>query len=112
MDYALDLALFPPYALHFKKKVGADNFMDTRLGCYLMPAVAVLILCNRIKNMRPSRGIFNLSLFLRKGGTVFEALACCVSILPGTDNKATLLYFLQTVSPYFCLASVDRESRF
>ena len=48
----------------------------------------------------------------KKGGTVLEALAYCVSLLPGKNNKATLFYFLQTLSPYFCLALADKEPRF
>ena len=77
-----------------------------------MSVVAILQLCKRKKKklQDPQEDITSL-LIPEKRGTVLEALACCVSILPGTDNKATLLYFLQTLSAYFCLASVDQEPR-
>ena len=47
----------------------------------------------------------------KKGSIVLEALVCCVSLLPGKNNKATLFCFLQTLSPYIYLALVDREPR-
>ena len=49
--------------------------------------------------------------YSQERGTVLEALACCVLFLPGKNNKATLLYFLQTLSPYFCLALVPPQGR-
>ena len=47
-----------------------------------------------------------------KGDTVLKELACCISLFSGKNNKATLFHFLQTLSPYFHLALVDREPIF
>lgn len=47
-----------------------------------------------------------------RGDTVLEALVYCVLLLPGKKNTAILFCFLQTLSPYFYLASEDWEPRF
>ena len=77
----------------------------------LMPTVAILKLCKKKKCKTSKR--YKTSPYSReRGSTVLEALACCVSLSSGKGNKATLFYFLQTLSLYFYLASVDREPRF
>ena len=78
-----------------------------------MLAVFILKLCKRKKKKKasPSRG-YKTSPSSQERGTVLEALACCVSFLPGKNNKATLFYFLQILSPYFCLALVDKSQDF
>ena len=53
----------------------------------------------------------NLSLFPRERGSVSEAIAYCVSLLPA-NSKVALFSFHQTLPLYFCSASVDREPRF
>ena len=76
-----------------------------------MPTVAVLKLCKKKKCKTSKR--YKISPYSReRGSTVLEALAHCVSLSSGKGNKATLFYFLQTLSLYFYLASVDREPRF
>ena len=80
-----------------------------------MSAVTILKLCKRKKEKKKKGKTFmrlqNLSLFPRERGSVFEAIAYCVSLSPA-NSKAALFSFHQTLPLYFCSASVDREPRF
>ena len=103
-----------PYRLHSAPGVllGDANFSNTRPGCWV--ACCQLWLFEPLqkgKKQDLQEDIYNLSLFPREGGPFPEALACCISLLPGKNTKA-IFYFLQTRSPCFSLASVDREPNF
>ena len=50
--------------------------------------------------------------FPEKGGHSSWGVSLRCFLLPGKNNKAILFYFLQTLSPYFNLALVDRDPRF
>ena len=111
---------FLPYSLVAlcisERRSCADNVRDTRPHCQVVWCqLGPFWNFSREKKKKKAKTFkrYKTSPYSqRKDGTVLEALACCVSLVPGKNSKATSFYFLQILSPYFYLVWVDKESRF